>query len=320
MTTLVTGATGFVGGHLANALLERGDHVRALVRDPERAATLRGRGAELIPGDVTDPGSLGPALAGVDRVFHCAALVGDWLNWEEVRRVNVLGTTRLLEACKAESVGRLVYLSSLAVLGMKHHHGTDEAAPYRETGDAYSDGKIESEKVVRGFAERGVETVILRPGFVYGPGDRQFLPRLLEGLRTGQFVFVGDGSKLLNLIYIDDVVQAALLADTKAEAAGQTYNLTDGTRTSLHEFVRFICDSESIPFPSRRISPAVAKTLTYSLESLARARRAKEAPRLNRGRLKFLYYNQFFSIQKARRELGFDPKFTYREGLPLALA
>jgi nucleoside-diphosphate-sugar epimerase len=273
-----------------------------------------------VQGDVTDPRSLGPALEGADRVFHCAALVGDWLSWEEVRRVNVQGTTSLLEACAAEGVARLVYLSSLAVLGTKHHHGTDESAPYLQTGDAYSDGKIESEKVVRGFAERGaVETVILRPGFIYGPGDRQFLPRLLTGLHNGQFVFVGDGSKLLNLIYIDDLVQAALLAEGNAEAAGQVYNLTDGTRTSLREFVRFICDYASIPPPSRRIPPAVARALTYALESIARARRAEEAPRLNRGRLKFLYYNQLFSIEKARRELGFDPQFTYREGLPVAL-
>jgi len=206
------------------------------------------------------------------------------------------------------------------VLGTKHHHGTDESAPYRKSGDAYSDAKIDSEKLVRTVAERGdMETVILRPGVVYGPGDRQFMPRLLKGLANGEFVYVGDGSKLLNIVYIDDLVQAALFAANKPEAGGEMYNLTDGTRTSLREFVTFICEYLGLEPPKRRLSPAVAWTLTYAFESLARVRRATEAPRLNKGRMKFLYYNQLFSIDKARRELGFAPRFTYREGLPPTL-
>lgn len=320
-TTLVTGATGFLGGHVADALLARGDRVRLLVRDPARAARLRERGAELVHGDVTDPGSLGQAVDGVERVHHCAALVGDWFKGDEIRRVNVEGTRNVLHACAAARVRRLVYLSSLAVLGTRHHHGTDESAPYRETGDAYSDAKIESEKLARDFAGRGaVETVILRPGFVYGPGDRQFLPRLLQSLTEGRFAFVGDGSKLLNVIYVDDVVQAALLADGKAGAAGEAYNLTDGTHTSLREFVTAVCELLGVPPPERRLPPALAWALTYAFEALARARRSREAPRLNRARMKFLFYNQLFSIEKARRELGFEPRFSYREGLPLTIA
>ena len=320
MTTLVTGATGFIGGRLADALLERGDSVRALVRDPAQAQSLSAKGIELVGGDMTQHDSLAAAASGADRVYHCAAVVGDWLPADKVKRVNVEGTHALLEACAAAGVRRLVYLSSLAVLGAKHHDGTDESAPHRYTGDAYSDSKIDSEKLVRSFAERGaVETVIVRPGFVYGPGDRQFLPRLLEGLAQGQFAYVGDGTKLLNLVYVDDVAQVALLADDAEVATGQAYNVTDGTRTTLREFVSFISDSVGIPPPTRQIPPAVAWTACYVLEGIAKARRAKEAPRLNRGRMKFLYYNQHYSIEKARRELGYAPRFTYREGLPPAL-
>lgn len=317
-TALVTGATGFIGGHLARALLGRGDRVRALVRDPARAQGLDG--AELEIGDVTDDASLERAANGVDRVFHCAALVGDWLDKDDIRRVNIEGTGRVLEACAVAGVGRLVYISSLAVLGTKHHHGTDESAPYLETGDAYSDAKIESERLVRAFADDGrVETVVLRPGFVYGPGDRQFLPRLLDGLASGRFVYVGDGSKLLNIVYIDDLVEAALLAADASDAAGEAYNLTDGTETSLREFVTFVCDYTGLPMPTRQLPPSVAWALTYALETAAKARRSKEAPRLNRARMKFLYYNQHFSIEKAKRRLGFEPRFTYREGLPPTL-
>ena len=300
---------------MARALVERGDRVRALVRDPASARDLDG--AELAVGDVTDRASLSAATEGVDRVFHCAALVGDWLDRDDIRRVNVDGTANVLDACAAARVGRLVYLSSLAVLGTKHHHGTDESAPYAKTGDVYSDAKIETERLVR--EDGRLETVAVRPGFVYGPGDRQFLPRLLDALEARRFVFVGDGSKLLNIVFVDDLVRAVLLAADSPVAGDEAYNVTDGTETSLGEFVTFICDESGFPQPGRHIRPRIAWSLTYALEALAKARRAKEAPRLNRARMKFLYYNQLFSIEKARRELGYEPRFTYREGLPPTL-
>jgi nucleoside-diphosphate-sugar epimerase len=300
---------------VARALVARGDEVRALVRDPARAPDLAG--AELVVGDMTDRASLAAAAEGVDRVFHCAALVGDWLDRDEIRRVNVDGTANVLDACAGAGVSRLVYISSLAVLGTKHHHGTDESAPYAKTGDAYSDAKIETERLVRGDGR--VETVVLRPGFVYGPGDRQFLPRLLDSLEARRFVYVGDGSKLLNVVYIDDLVDAILLAADEPNAAGEAYNVTDGTETSLRDFVTFICEESGLPQPTRSLRPRVAWSLTYALEAIAKARRAKEAPLLNRARMKFLYYNQHFSIEKAKRELGYEPRFTYRERLPPTL-
>ncbi len=319
MTTLVTGATGFIGGRLVSAFRERGDEVRALVRDPARAQNLAQQSVELATGDVENADSLAAAVEGVDRVCHCAAIVSEWLSPAVIRRVNVEGTRRLLDASAAAGVSRLIYLSSLAVLGSMHHRGTDESAPYRETGDAYSDSKIESERLVRGFAERGdVATVIVRPGFVYGPGDRLVLPRLIQSLVDEQFTYVGSGDKLLNIVYVDDVVQAVLLADEQG-VPGAAYNVTDGTRTTLREFVTFAAKYLGLPPPKRSIPPAVAWALCYGLEGFAKLTRAKEPPRLNRARMKFLYYNQYYSIEKAKRELGYQPRFGYRDGLPPAL-
>jgi nucleoside-diphosphate-sugar epimerase len=256
----------------------------------------------------------------VERVYHCAALVGDWLDRKEAWRVNVEATRDLLSACAGADVRRLVYFSSLSVLGIRHHHGTDESAPCRYTGDAYCDSKIDAERIVRGFAERGeIETVILRPGRVYGPGDRQIIPRLLDSILSRQFTYVGDGDILLNKVYIEDVVQAALLAQSNAEVAAQVYNLTDGDTTSLRDFVTFIADYLGIPAPTRRVTPAGAWMLCHTAESLARLLRAKGPPRYNRARLKFVYYNQDYSIEKARRELGYAPRYSYREGLPPTL-
>jgi nucleoside-diphosphate-sugar epimerase len=321
MLSFVTGATGFIGGRLVEALVGAGQKVRVLVRDQAAAPQLHQPGVEVVLGDLGAPAALEEAVTGAQRVFHCAGLVGDWLRPEETRLVNVEGTRALLSACASAGVERVVHLSSLSVYGLGQHRGTDESAPLRYSGDAYIDSKIDAERMVRVFVGRGgPEVVIVRPGFVYGPGDRRFLPTLLGSLARRQFVYVGDGAKLLNLSYVDDVADSLVLAASTPAAAGQAYNLTDGTETSLRAFVELLCGQLGIPAPTRRIPPPVAWAACYGAEGLARARRAKEAPRLSRGRMRFLYYNQHYSGGKAQRELGYRPRFTYREGVPPTLA
>ena len=323
MLAFVTGGTGFIGGRLVDALLEEGHKVRALIRDPATASLLQRPGVELVRGDLGRPDGLEDAVAGADVAFHCAGLVGDWLRPEEAQRVNVEGTRILLAACAAAGVARVVYLSSLSVYGLGQHRGTDESAPLRYSGgrDAYIDSKIDAERMVRTYVDRtGPEVVILRPGFIYGPGDRLFLPKVLAALAGGQFAYVGDGSKLLNLSYVDDVAAVMLLAATVPAAAGQTYNVTDGTETSLRDFVELLCRELGIAAPTKRIPPPVAFAACSVAEAVARARGAKEAPRLSRGRMRFLYYNQLYSGEKAQRELGYRPRFTYREGIAPTLA
>src|SRR3990170_2888497 len=191
--SLVTGGSGFVGNRLARALIERGDRVRALVRDPARAADLSALGVEVVQGDLTDEASLRRALEGVDRLFHTAGLVGDWIDRRQAVEVNVEGTRRLLAAAVEAGVTRAVHVSSLSVLGTRHHHGTDESGPY-VYGDPYTDTKIDSERVALEFGSGGrIEVVVIRPGFVYGAGDNHVLAPLVERLRSGGFVFVGDG-------------------------------------------------------------------------------------------------------------------------------
>jgi nucleoside-diphosphate-sugar epimerase len=320
MLTLVTGATGFIGTRLVRELRHQGHDVRALVRDPGRARPLSELGVELVTGDITDRASLRTAARGAGYVYHCAAILGDDPN-PDIRRVNVEGTRALLEASAAAGARRFLYLSSLAVLGARHHHGTDESAPCRRARDAYTNTKIEAEQLVRDLGATGrLETVVLRPGFVYGPGDRLFLPRAVESLVERQFRYVGDGSKVLNLIYVDDLVQALLLARDTARAAGQVYNLTDGTTTSLRDFVTTLSHLLGLPPPTRHLPPALAWAICYVLELASRVTRSSKPPRLNVTRMKFLYYNQHYSIAKARYELDYRPGFTCREGLPLALA
>ena len=317
--SLVTGATGFIGHRLVRSLLERGDTVRGLVRDPAKAEDLGGLGAELVQGDVTDDESIARAVQGVDRVFHTAGLVGEWLDRDEARRVNVEGTRRVFSHAADAGAERGIHVSSMSVLGTIHHHGTDESAPY-VYGDPYTDTKIDSEQAARDVAAgKGLELVVIRPGFVYGPRDRQILLPVVERMLEGKFAFAGDGGKEMNTVYVDDVSQAALLADQTPAAAGQVYNITDGQNTTMREFVTFIAEHLGIPPPTRKAPVPVIKYGSVVMESLWRAAGAKKPPLLNKSRARFLYYNQNFSIEKARQELGYEPRVSYREGLPKAL-
>src|SRR5260221_6186107 len=155
MLCCVTGATGFIGGRLVDALVGAGHTVRVLVRDPAQAHHLHQPGVEPVKGDLGDPASLEETVTGARQVFHCAGLVGDWLRPEEARRVNVEGTRALLSACASAGVERGVHLRSLSVYRLGQHRGTDESAPLRYSGDAYIDSKINAGRKGRGSAGRG---------------------------------------------------------------------------------------------------------------------------------------------------------------------
>ncbi|MBV9328416.1 MAG: NAD-dependent epimerase/dehydratase family protein [Chloroflexi bacterium] len=319
MKILITGATGFLGTRLAAAALARGDSVRGLVRDLDRAAELRATGVETVQGDMLDAESLQRAVQGVDCIFHTAAVIGDWPDRGLSRRVNVEGTRTLVSLAIQAQVQRVVHFSSLAVYGNQHHRGTDESAPYRY-GDIYTDAKIDSERVVFDLARGGaIEAVSLRPGFIYGPGDRTLLPKLLEALSSRKFMFVGDGSKQMNCVYVEDVVQAAMLASTVAGASGRAYNVTDGQIPELRDFIAFIAEYCGLPMPTKHVPPILAVAGCYTSEHVGHLLGLEQAPLMNISRLRFLYYNQAYSIQRARQELGYSPQYAIRDGLPPTL-
>jgi nucleoside-diphosphate-sugar epimerase len=319
MKVLITGATGFLGTRLVAAAQSRGDSVRGLVRDLDRAADLRASGVETVQGDMLDTESLRRAVSDVDCIFHTAAVIGDWPDRDLSRRVNVEGTRTLVSLAIDAKVQRVVHFSSLAVYGNQHHRGTDESAPYRY-GDIYTDAKIDSERAVFDLARSGgIEAVSLRPGFIYGPGDRTLLPKLLEALRLRKFMFVGDGSKQMNCVYVDDVVQAAMLASRAPGNSGRAYNITDGQMPDLAEFIGFIAEYCELPMPSKHVPPVLAVAGCYTSEYLGHVLHVKEAPLMNISRLRFLYYNQAYSIERARQELGYAPGYTIREALPPTL-
>ncbi|MFM7151169.1 MAG: NAD-dependent epimerase/dehydratase family protein, partial [Gemmataceae bacterium] len=215
---LITGATGFVGSHLAEAALARGRKVRTLVRADSDTQFLDGLKVERVVGELRPGADLKYALDGVDVVFHCAARVGDWGPIDAYRQVNVEGLRALLEACKGRPLKKFIHFSSLGVYAARHHHGTDESEPLPEHHiDGYTQSKVEAEKLALEYQQKhGVPVVILRPGFIYGPRDRTVLPNLVSNLRRGIVWYLGSGDQALNTIYVGNLVDAAFLAVEKA--------------------------------------------------------------------------------------------------------
>lgn len=316
MKALVTGATGFVGSHVAERLKKEGIVVAALVRPSSDVSFLKQQNIPLIYGDLQNPASLDNALKGITHVFHCAAVVSDWAEPQEIFQTNVVGTQALLEKAAHAKIERFIYVSTLAVLGMHDHHGTNELAPYQTTGDTYCDTKIEAEKKVIDAHQRlGLPVVIVRPGFIYGPRDRQFLPRVLKFLKTGKFVYIGDGQKILNLTYIDNLVDAILLAARSPGAIGKIYNITDDGKVTRRKLIEAICRETGLPKPTKSIPIPLAKVICTVCETLTRVTHSQKPPLLNRARMKFLALNLDFDISKIRRELGYKPNIPLEVGM-----
>ena len=318
ITCLITGATGFVGGHLAEACVRRGFIVRGLARSGSDASVLERCGAAVVRGDLTDAGAVREALRGVTVVFHCAAKVGDWGPVEDYRTVNVEALRGLLDACRVQPLQRFVQFSSLGVYAARHHYGTDETEPTPTRHmDGYTQTKVEAEQLaLRYQREYAVPVVVLRPGFIYGPRDRTVLPSLIEKLRRWEVLYIGDNRRAMNCIFVENLVDAALLAMEKPEAVGQIYNLTDGEAVSKRRFIEAVADGFGVSKPFWLGVPLWTSRFTaWWMEGLWRAVGAKAAPPLTQGRLKFLGLNLDFSIEKAKRELGYQPRVSFEEGM-----
>ena len=313
---LVTGASGFVGSHLTRRLVTEGYRVKALVRTTSSLDRLKELDIDLAYGDLTDIFSLHNAVKGVEIVFHAGASVGDWVKKEEAYAVNVKGTENILNAALAARVKRFVSVSSLAVLGMKDHNATKEEAPYGATGDSYCDSKIESEKLVLEFGRRhNLPVTVIRPGFIYGPGDNQVIPRVLEALEKGKFAFIGHGDKVLNTVYVGNLIQAVILAVRTEKAVGKIYNITDGVLVDRREFINTIADVWGLPRPKKEVPLWLAKALTPVFEKVNRLTGSKKPPLLNRAKMKFMALNLHFDISRAVEELGYKPVSNLRQAL-----
>jgi nucleoside-diphosphate-sugar epimerase len=321
-TIFITGATGLVGGHAAEEALRRGHRVRALVRPTSDTRWLDRWGVERVVGDLEDPEALRAGVEGADWIFNCAAKVGDWGTLDEFRRLNVEALRLLLDAACDVRIERLVHVSSLGVYEGRDHHGTDETVPPAANSlDAYTRSKTEAEVLVLEYhRRRGLPAAIVRPGFIYGERDRTVLPKLVTNLRRGTFAFFGSGEQRLNCIYVKNLVHAIFLAAEVPAAVGEVFNLTDGEPITKKMFVGRVADLAGLAVPNRHIPLPVARVLASLVEGTAKLLRSKKPPLINKARYKFLGLNLDYSIEKARRVLGYQPPITFEEGMERAMA
>ena len=321
---LITGATGFIGGRLARQLAREGHPVRCLVRERSDTSPLDELDVQIAVGNLTDARSLARAVEGCSCVLHCAALVSDWATVEEIAAANVAGTRNLLRACADASVRRLVHFSTTDVYGHPGGTGIDEAYAATRFANWYAQTKRDAEAEVRRVMDAGaLDTVVLRPATVYGPGSQDVIGEIAKAIRARKMLLIDAGRAIAGLCYVDNLIDAALLALGHPAAPGQAFNVSDGLSITWRQFTDDLAEGLGCPRVRWSLPYRLANGIGFSLEHGYRFMRATTglgvAPLLSRQAVQVLGIDQNFSNRRARETLGWEPRVGYADGLGATL-
>lgn len=314
-SVLITGATGFIGSHLVRANLSEGYQVRALVLpdDPE-GSWLKSKGVEIVTGDIRDYEAVKRAASGVDIIFHCAAVVTDWAPKKLFKEVTVGGTDNICKVGLEAGVSRLVDMSTNDVFGLDESQVMDETFPMSPWHEPYSDSKIEAEKICwRYHKEHGLPVTMVYPCWVYGEGDKTFVPLLADAILKRELIFWRK-DVIVWPTYIENLVDLLMLIAENKRAVGNGYLVHDGESTTLEEFCAGIAKSLGVPPITTYIPYSVAYVAAAAMEFAWKLLRKEKRPLLTTYTVKNLGSRLKFTIAKAERELGWKPKIPYSEG------
>jgi nucleoside-diphosphate-sugar epimerase len=319
MRALVTGGGGFLGGALARRLKERGDDVRVFGRGsyPE----LEAKGIDAMRGDLDDASAVSAACEDRDVVFHVGAKVGLWGAYEDYFATNVTGTRNVLKACGDHGIRKLVFTGSPSVVfDGSDVEGWNEDAPYPAKFDShYSRTKAQAEQMTLAANHHLLATVSLRPHLVWGPGDRHLFPRVAARARAGRLFRIGEDNKRVDTIYIDDAVEAHILAAVQlsptSEIAGNAYFLSAGDPRPLWEIVGRMLAAAGLGPVKKSVPKNVAFAAAGACETVWRALRLSSEPPLTRFLVRQLTTAHWFDIGAARRDLGWNPRVRIEEGM-----
>lgn len=309
----VTGASGFLGGHICRRLIKDGYSVRALIRNPNQDLGPRAGGIETVLGDLRDRNSLERAVEGIDKVFHIAALYRkENISRREMFETHVQGTRNLLDVSIKAGVRRFIHCSTIGVHGDIKGPPANEESPYAP-GDHYQESKTEGERIVLEYmAEGRLPIVVFRPGGIYGPGDLRFL-KLFKAIKTRRFAMIGSGEVRYQVIYIDDLIDGILLCARTERAIGNVYILTGNEPATLNQLVRTIAQVLGVRPTRLRVPFAPVYLAGFICEVICKPFGID--PPLYRRRVKFFSNTRWFDISKAKAQLGFEPKTDLRTGL-----
>jgi nucleoside-diphosphate-sugar epimerase len=321
MKILVTGGAGFLGQALCRGLLERGHEVSSFQR--HRSPELDALGVRQVLGDLADGDAVRRAFAGQEAIFHNAAKAGAWGSYDSYHRPNVLGTNNVLAACRAQGIGRLVYTSTPSVTHRATNPvqgGTAETVPYGEHFKApYATTKTIAEKAVLVANDARLATVALRPRLIWGPGDNQLLPRLVERAKAGRLRLVGGGHNRIDTTYIDNAAQAhfdafAVLAPGAA-CAGKAYFISNGEPKPSREIVNELLRAVGAPTVEQVLPFAAAYAIGAVCEAAWHVLPLKGEPPLTRFLAEQLSTTHWYDMAPATRDFGYTPKVSIAEGL-----
>jgi nucleoside-diphosphate-sugar epimerase len=316
MIDLVTGATGFIGSHLAQRLLREGRSVRVLCRGGSESKLPPdvGSGADIVLGDLNDRTSLRLATAGIARVFHCAGHVLDWGSESDFMTTNVRGTKWLLEGAKAACVSSVVHFSSIAVFGTPLPPWFDDDSPYGPGRDLYSRAKIDAENVALAFRDQGLRVAILRPAVVYGPRGR-WLEDPLAMIEKGKMFLLGDGLGTCHPCYIENLLDATLLAAVHPRGVNGSFIVGDDDPISFRTYFDAVASLAGRPPVRRSVPVPVARAMAWTLELGARAVHSKQRPLLTRIAVEMLTTTSEMSMKRIKSELGYAPRYDFASAM-----
>ncbi len=319
MKLLVTGGGGFLGKALAKALVREGHDVRAFSRGDYME--LRSLGVDVRRGDIAHEKSVFAAVKGCEAVFHVAAKAGVWGPYEEYYRTNVVGTKNVIKACLDNNVRRLIFTSSPSVVFENaDQNGVNESEPYpKRFLSHYPRTKAMAEQLVLKANSDELATVSLRPHLIWGPEDNHLIPRIISRAKAGKLRLVGDGKNLVDTVYIDNAVDAHVLAleslSPGSVVSGRAYFITNGEPLPMAEIINKILKAAGLPPVTRKIPVKVAYAAGALMEFIYSTMKRKEEPLMTRFLARELSCAHWFDISAARRDLGYKPMISIEEGM-----
>ncbi len=316
---LVTGGGGFLGGHIVRKLLARGDAVRVFGRRayPE----LQALGADCRRGDLADETAVRKAAEGCRAVIHTAAIPGVWGEYRLYYDANYLGTKHVIEAAVAAGMNRMVYTSTPSVVhGGESIAGGDESLPYAKRFlTPYAATKALAEKLVLEMNASEFATAAIRPHLIFGPGDTQLIPKLLDRARRGKLVRVGDGTNLVSVSYVENVADAHILLLDRlvpgAPPAGKAYFVNEPEPVNCWDFINRILAGCGLPAVRRGVPYRLAYAGGWVCEKIWGALGRTDDPRLTRFLADQLATSHWFKTDRARRDFGWEPAVSLDDGL-----